>query len=816
MSRIAFLFALITTLSASPAFTQTPAAGPGRIGGKVVDAEGKPLAAVAITIRSAADSAIVTGVLTDKDGGFRIDGLPAGRYIARVSLIGYKPRSSEVIELNAQKPLQELGVVKLEVAAVQLNAVEAVTEKSQAVVIEADKTTYNTKSMPAAAGSTIDVLRAVPEIEVDVNNNVKLRGNQAVALHINGRPAPLRGEQLANFLQQLPGNRVKSVEVMPNPSAKHDPEGMGGIVNLVLKDDLDLGLSGSLSANASTRNYQYANARLNYQKGRLTLFTGLGGNLSRNESRNWDFRTNLVTNPVSSIEQNSEHDNSGRGFNLDWTAELKVGKQAHVWSNAWGFWNTSENEGLLAYGILDAAKVVRDRYDRVQLGEWSYGNFDVGLGFKQIFVPQKQELTINGNFSHNDNTNNSELTKLFIMAAGLPVDRPVELTYNDVISGGGYRSVQADYFRPVLGKARIDVGYRLALRESDNDNALRIFESESATSPREAQRAAYDFDETFNSIYTTLGGPIGKFTAQIGLRAELVNMHFDSRTSEHEFDKEYNTLFPSLNVAYNFKPGRAIRLLYSKRIGRPSIYYLNPNVPSTDPLNITVGNPDLRPSYTQSFSMDFSYTGSKGTVRVAPYFRRSDDLPERIRTVNAQGVAINRYENVASAQQYGSSLTLSIRSTGKLSGSLNFNAYRDERDGSNISTGLRRSAFMWSGGGNIGYKVTPTLTAQAYGNYFPSQQILQGRASGFGHMSLGMRQQLWGTKGSLSLNLNDPLNLQKYNSDTRDVTYIQRSRSSYTSRVASLGITYNFGKPPQQQSRRTGDGGDAGETIRVR
>jgi len=181
----------------APAIT----AGPGRIAGLVLGPAGQVLPSAAITIRSAVDSALVTGALTDREGRFRIEGLALGEYRLRVSLIGYKSRSSEVIALTAQSATKDLGRIALEVSAVPLGVVQVSVDRP-AVVVEADRTVYSAKSMPvAAAGKATDVLRAVPELEVDVNDNVKLRGNQAVAIHLNGRPAPLRGEPLANFLR---------------------------------------------------------------------------------------------------------------------------------------------------------------------------------------------------------------------------------------------------------------------------------------------------------------------------------------------------------------------------------------------------------------------------------------------------------------------------------------------------------------------------------------------------------------------------------------------------------------------------------------
>ncbi|HEY0305374.1 MAG TPA: carboxypeptidase regulatory-like domain-containing protein, partial [Longimicrobiales bacterium] len=218
-------------------FTSAAAAQqkPGRIGGIVLSADGQPLTSAAITIRSASDSAVAGGGMTTRDGRFRIEGLAFGRYLVRITHIGFKPHNVVNIELTAAEPGVELGQMKLAVAAVELQAVEATAAKSP-VVVEADRTIHDTKDMVASkGGKAIDVLRNVPELEVDMNGKVTMRGNQSVEIHINGRKAPLRGDALTNYLQQMPGERISKVEVIPNPSAKHDPEGMGGIVNIVMK-----------------------------------------------------------------------------------------------------------------------------------------------------------------------------------------------------------------------------------------------------------------------------------------------------------------------------------------------------------------------------------------------------------------------------------------------------------------------------------------------------------------------------------------------------------------------------------------------------
>jgi hypothetical protein len=282
-------------------------------------------------------------------------------------------------------------------------------------------------------------------------------------------------------------------------------------------------------------------------------------------------------------------------------------------------------------------------------------------------------------------------------------------------------------------------------------------------------------------------------------------------------DNDYNSVFPNVNLSYTVKPGRMIRVGYRKTIGRPSPYVLNPYVPSTDPLNRYIGNPNIRPSYTHNFTTNVSWSGQKLTLTVGPYYRRTVDAWDRIRTVDSVGVSTMRYENVATVENMGSSFSLSLRPTGKLSGSANFAVYRDVRDGSNIGSQYKSAAWRWSMGGYGSFRFNKTLTASANANYMAAMSLLQGRQSGYTYSSIGLRQQVFGTKGSINLNINDPLALTKYNFQTKDATHIQHSRSSVKARMAYLGVSFNFGKPPEQMLRRdTGEGGGAGAPIQIR
>ncbi|HEV7587326.1 MAG TPA: TonB-dependent receptor, partial [Longimicrobium sp.] len=244
----------------------------GEIRGIVRDGQsGQPLVGASIAVRSARDSALVTGAVTRADGSFRVEGLRPGAYYLRVSRLGYTTGTVSQVAVTPSAQTADVGVVRLAAGAVALAGITATTERA-AVMSAPDRTVVSTRNMPAVTGgNATDVLRNVPGVDVDGDGKVSLRGNQNVAIQINGRPAPLTGDALTNFIKQLPANLVDRVEVVPNPSAKYDPDGMGGILNIVLKQNADLGTSGGLTVGAGTGGKYNASGNLGHQAGPLTL-----------------------------------------------------------------------------------------------------------------------------------------------------------------------------------------------------------------------------------------------------------------------------------------------------------------------------------------------------------------------------------------------------------------------------------------------------------------------------------------------------------------------------------------------------------------
>ena len=229
---------------------QLPAA-PGEVRGSIIEGVSKqPLPSAAVAVRSKKDSSLVSGAMAGPDGKFVVSGLRPGAYYVRVTKIGFGPRTQDFV-IAPDAPRQALAPIALGKVAINLATQEIVAEKA-AMTVEADRNAYTAKQVAPAATNASEVLDAVPAVQVDHEGKVSLRGNENVAVQINGRVSPMRGAQLGQFLKTLPSGIVDKIEVIPNPSAKYDPEGMAGIINIILKENVDLGLSGGFNVSGAT------------------------------------------------------------------------------------------------------------------------------------------------------------------------------------------------------------------------------------------------------------------------------------------------------------------------------------------------------------------------------------------------------------------------------------------------------------------------------------------------------------------------------------------------------------------------------------
>jgi outer membrane receptor protein involved in Fe transport len=792
----------------SPA-QQTPPASGFVIRGRVLDAtSGGSLAGASVVARLESDTSRSAGALTRADGSFRIEGLGAGRYTVAATYLGRTARAAEAVTVSAQAPLASVGELRI-TTVVALEGVEVTSQRSPVVHAE-DRTIYNVQEMPAVTGGAADVMRTLPELEVDIDGNIKMVGGRGVTIHINSRPSPLKGEALTEFIKNLPADRIERVEVIPNPSVRFE-SGEAAIVNIILKRGTQLGLSGSVSLNASTKGGNGISGQIAYQAGKLTLFGGGSARLHEMEQSYSELRENLFARPVTFLGQTSTYEGRSLFAGGDLTAEYQASEQGTLWASGGVYGGDWKSDGASAFRILDAEQALMRSFDRRTRFGNGMGFSTLAAGYRHIVEPQRHELAAELRLRTNDADQDGRFAEEMIadlIESGLP---PEVLRLTGGGSGETALTAKVDYTRPWGKGGRIELGVRGEREDSDEDARLDVFESLAGnTPPVQSSGTAYTFRDDQLAAYVNASRKFGKLSLQGGLRAEHAARMLRARGAASTFERDHFTVFPSANANYDFAPGRALRLSYSKRVRRPWIWDLNPFILETDPLNRRFGNPALDPSETHSLNLDLSWRVRQLTLRLAPNYQHTRGGIEYIRTVDEHGVSTVMPQNLTSERSYGGSLTASARPITGANVSVTAGASWMERDADRLNpaySGRGRSSYLNTNGSmQLGRGASVQSSMRISG----ARETPQGRNGSNVYSDLALRQTVLGDKVSLDLRLTDPFDVYRFSFTARDPSYSSssQSRSSWGARSASFSVSYRFGKMPKKKSSDT-EVGDA-------
>lgn len=764
----------------------------GAVAGTVVERGTRtPLAGAEVVLRAAADSIVVAHATTAADGRFVLERVRAGRYLFRASLLGHVPLVRSDVTLADDTTRFELGALELVVSPIAMKGVETSTGRATAIVAS-DRNIYLAKDLPSAsAGTATDLLRSIPELDVDINDRVSLRGSTSVTIQLNGRPSPLKGDALTAFLRQLGSSRIERVEVIANPSAKFDPEGMAGIVNIVTKEPLDLGFSGNAFVSLGDRN-RGGGPRVAWQKGRFTLSGGTSVYWGRYQYSSDDSRTNLLASPPTSYRLSSHSTSTNLYAGLDGAFDLAFDKRSTLYGTASGYGNGSQSDAVNRNELSDGNGAVTSRFDRTTDGRYDWRSANGTLGFQHVKEKSRNEWTAELRATGSTTDNASDVVQHFIA----PTDSIGDISALAGDDDSREWSAQLDATYPLGKKGKLEVGVRGLERRGANLSTLAIRSGGGSSGLSD-----YAHLEDFQTAYVTAGSTFGPFSLQLGVRGEAANTSFESVPRATTWENDYRSVFPSANAAWDFGKGRTLRTTYSKRIERPSTWYLNPDALSPDPLNRTVGNPDLKPKYTHSYAVEASWMGSRGLLRLSPYYRETLRNWDQFKSVDPNGVAVTTWLNAAAVRSFGASLMGSWRQTGRIGGTFNASLYRERHDASNLTQREQQDATLWSLSGNWTYKLTPVVDLQGWLRYNPAQTLAQGRQSGNLFTNLGARYKL-GEKAWVALFMSDPFKLWKYEFTSRDASYIQSSVTRGTLRRTSLTAGWSWGRPPESKVRR--------------
>ena len=780
--------------------------------GRVVDAEsGLPLptATVALWQTQGADSTLAGGATSRIEGDFEVADLAPGRYRLVVSFVGYQ---DDARALTLADGARDLGTIGLDVAAAALGEVRVRAERAERSA-RIDRTVYDTADSPVTAGgSATDVLATIPSVAVDIEGNVSLRGSGNVAVFIDGRPAPVSADFVADYLASLPAGSVDRVEVIPNPSAAFEPDGVGGIINIVLKENTDLGLGGTLTAGTTSRGSADASGALTYGRGPWSLAGTYGVRNEYDDGGGTSFRINRYEADPTTLDQRETEDQSRLGHFANLSVDYSLTDAATL--SAQGQVSARRGDETELNATLRQASTGALLYESERLATEADDGVsgDLRLGARWAFG-EEHRLSAEARTRVSDEAEDQTYDETLIAGAGDDLRAPQRVAETELERE---RSVQVDYTRPVAG-FQLDLGYKGEIEDEDRSLRSESLDAASGAFLEDvAVGSAFEFDETLHSAYAQTAREWGPWGVQAGLRLEQARSTFLLLTTDETFDQDYRSLFPSAFLAFKPMERLTLRGGYSRRINRPGTWQLNPFPSFDDPLNIRQGNPRLRPEYVDAMELSANRLTAWGSLSLTPYYRRTTDVIRRISTVRADGVTVRSAQNLDAADAWGAEGIVSVEELGGFRGFLSLEAYRLQTEGATDEAALSNDAIGWGGRVNASYGFGDRfgwgdLSVQGTARYTAPIDTEQGRAGARVFMDFAVRQKLLGDRASLTLQARDPLGIAGSSFTLDQPDLFQERTRDWAAQQVGLTFSYAFGRQDRERRDAGGERGGGGD-----
>ncbi|CAN5572353.1 TonB-dependent receptor [soil metagenome] len=789
-----------------------PVATAGSITGVVVDAEtDEPVISATVAVYDSGDR-LISGGITDMDGRFEISGLPSGMYRADVSYIGYQGELFVDIEVR-DGTTTDLGQVALQPEVEMLDGVE-VTAARQAVEVRIDRTVYSLADDPIVAGGTAtNFLESIPSVDVDIDGNVSLRGSSNVAVLVNGRPAPVPPDMVADWLAQLPADAVDRVEVIPNPSARYEPDGMAGVLNIVLRDDTDPGFGGSVSVRGDTRGGLNTNSLLTYGRGPWSLSASIGVRRAPRAIERSSFRINRLQEPQTSRDELGFDERVRMTRQLGLNAEYAATRNTSLSASFRLSTYDQEDDNRLESQLSDLDQQPFAAAERlVDQSEERHGG-DLRAGFSHFFGGEREHaLTAEARADIQLRQRNENLLTQPTAGEG-DAFREQTTVFDRRDRRAGF---DLDYTRPWLG-GNLELGYSGFMRLQDRDfRSQSRFEPDTPLEGDVGLSNVAEYALFINAIYGQFGREIGRFGFQGGVRLESAQTDFDLITTNESFRNTYTSAFPSFFLTYELSEADRLRGSYSRRVRRPRTDHLNPFPRfDEDPLNVYVGNPSIRPEYTSAFEFGYVRFMPWGSLTVGPYARFSTDVIQYLVTVREDGAIERTVDNLATRDSYGAEGVLTLDGE-SYRAFISLEAYQTSTDGAIAGTALQNDAFGWGGRINGSYQMDrlgmPGLVVQASARYRAGMRTEQGRVGSFLFTNLAMRQRL-SDRLNLNIRFGDPLGTARSQYILDQPGLYQEVRSDWGAQRIAVTLNYRFNQPDRRQREEMSEDEDFGEVM---
>lgn len=766
---------------------------PGSISGKVIDnATKEALPYVSITIKE--DNNVVTGGITDDNGEFTIKNLPLKNYTVDVQFMGYKTQTTAV-SLSDAKKSASMGTVTLAEEATQLQEVEIVKEVSTIEQKLDRKVITVGRDLTTAGGTASEIMNNIPTVNVDQDGNISLRGNSNVRILVDGRPTNLDPAQL---LKQIPSTSIKKIELITNPSAKYNPEGMSGIINIILHKNANDGFNGNFNSGVTFGETPKFNNSLdmNYRKGKVNFFGNAGSNFGKYFNDGLVDRYDLGTHQVIDIS----NDNDGFLGKLGMDYYINDNNTISAYANLNYF------EGLGNVG-LDISYPEGSPYPHInQMAIYNSGNHNnaYNLAYKHKFEKEGHTLDFEGNYNDTKETQDANFNTVTDGVTDIYDDR-IEDTRK-------LTTVNVDYVNPLSEKSTLELGAEARVTRTDN---LYNTTNSAITNPA-LQNSTYSYDMDIYSAYATFGQKLDKFSYQLGARFESYKVKANFNSGMATFEDDYITLYPSVHLTYSLNEKNMFQLSYSRRVDRPSLEQTKPIREFSTPLLTSLGNPTLEPQFTNSVELNYTKMFEKGSsISGGVFYRMIHDEINRViypddTTPDNNQDQIMSFDNFDENNAYGFEVSANYKVAKwfDMQPAIDFSSIKQQGivsvyqpDGTSTPIQRKVEVNAFNARMNMNFRANDRLSFLLFGFYRGPVDGVQNNSHEMYKVDSGARYSLLDNNLSLSVRFSDMFNTMRYGFDSQ-YPAPQAGEFTWESRTVYVGLNYRFGSGKNRALQR--------------
>jgi len=786
----------------------------GKISGKVTDEQQKPIEGATAELLRTKDSSLVKVAISNKSGLIEFENIRFGSYFIKTTYVNHERSFSSIIDLSATNSAVTVNDIILKHAAKELQTVQ-VTGRKPFIQQMTDRIVVNVENSVINAGSSaFDVLERSPGVLIDVNDNISMRGKTGIIIYIDGKPSPMSGADLVNYLRSLPSNAIERIELITNPSARYDAAGNAGIIDIRMKKDQRFGTNGSFTAGYGQGIYPKANTGINfnYRNKKVNLFGSynfsyrMGLNhllLDRNfytdgQFTGQDLKDNFTKIPL--------YLNTVR-FGADFYPNKKTVYGFVVNSNLNTFKPYNNNSSV----VIGSNKQPLYTFNTQTKNNNENKNIATNFNFKHTFDSTGRELTADLDYAYFNTDNSSRVSTQYHNLDGTPMQPDYIL---DGFQEGNLNlaTAKADYVKPLKQKAKIETGFKTSFVTADND--AQFFDMSSGSPVNDVNKTNhFYYDENINAAYFIFKKAYKKIDFQFGLRAENTNVKTRQEKGDIRWDSSYTQLFPSAYFNYSIKEDQRIGISVSRRIDRPNYSQLNPFLFLIDVTTYATGNPSLLPQFTWAYELNYTVKNINLTLGYSHTVKNQNIVIARFKevfpTIPADdNVTVQIPVNLSSSDYFGLTVAAPIRISKWWNMINNGNLYYNHFNGSLGSTTLDKGKVVADLRTNNTFTFKKGWTAELNGNYNTGGQYgFMVTRSQWG-VGAGVQKTFWQGKGQLRFNVTDIFWTNLPRATITYDNYIEKWRAYRETRVANLAFTYRFGSNKVLQARRRTTGSE--------